>query len=133
MKHSISVLLADGRRLNYTQREGDSADEFRAWVQCAIEDKITGKRGAVVPAGVRWAEWDHYGHPLRKFWSNGLGTVLESTGNQYVDRRVRVPGFYDINAAARAIGAQGNRTEDGYLPGEGPPEEPEPELMAQDE
>lgn len=100
MRHETSVLTSRGR-LHFTQREHESQAEFDGRVLCEIEDALGGHP---TPAGTRWARWDHHGHPLRRFHANGLGSVVESTGNAYTNRTRRIPGLYNEAEARKAIG-----------------------------
>ena len=101
MRHEISVLLADGQKLHFTQREHESKAEFDGLVLCRIEEAITGER-KTPPKGTRWVEWWHHGHPIRSYYPTGLGTLYESTGEPYVNRRKRIPGLYSEDEA-RAV------------------------------
>ena len=103
-RQETSVLLPIGRRrrLSFTQRAHESGAEFDGRVLCAIEDRIRANGGQLAP-GLRWAEWHHTGHPLRRFHANGLGSVREHTGNRYADRTVIIPGLYDLETAKLAI------------------------------
>ena len=100
------MLLADGRKLHFTQGKHESKHEFWGLTLCRIEEEITGQRKNA-PEGTRWAEWDHYGHPLRRFHANGLGVVYESTGEPYTNRKRRIPGLYDEVEAVAAIKEEG--------------------------
>tara|TARA_Y100000310_G_scaffold218778_1_gene220088 strand:- start:5296 stop:5610 length:315 start_codon:yes stop_codon:yes gene_type:complete len=102
MRHMTSVLLDSGKKLHFVQRQHESQPEFDGRVLCEIEEAITGERKNA-PEGTRWAEWHHHGHALRRFLSNGLGVVYESTGEQYQNRKRRVPGLYNEAEAAAAL------------------------------
>ncbi len=104
MRQETSVLLADGRELHFTQREHESSAEFDGLVLCEIEDAILAGADRPVPEGTRWVEWHHRGHPLRSFRTGGLGILYESTGNEYQDRKRRIPGLYDLHEARVALG-----------------------------
>ncbi len=104
-RHETSVLLADERELHFTQREHESSAEFDGRVLCEIEDAIlAGDVRLLVPAGTRWVEWHHRGHPLRAFHAGTLGTLYEATGKAFQGRKKRIPGLYDLHEARVALG-----------------------------
>jgi hypothetical protein len=88
-------LLPSGEKLCFTQAKHESRPEFRGRLLCCIEDKI----GRPVPAGTLWAEWDSEGHPLRKYYTHGLGCIYRHTGNLFEHRRERVPGLFSEERA----------------------------------
>jgi hypothetical protein len=105
MRLSWSVLLASGRTIHTTQGAHDSRDEFRALALCRIEDEIKKDlRQDTSPAGYRFARWEHSGHPLRKFWTNGLGDIIETTGERYANRTKIVRSMVDENEARKILG-----------------------------
>lgn len=100
---SVSVLTSGGVRLHYVQRDGESVNEFLGRYRCQIEDHLFGARG-IPQKGTRWAEWDHSGHPLRKFWASGYGVILEHTGNRYQDRTIALQGGYTLPEVCEVFG-----------------------------
>jgi hypothetical protein len=106
---SWSVLLPGGKKtLHLVQlAEGESRDEFRGRALCAIEARIRKEQGIEraepIPAGTCWALWEHDGHPIRHFWTNGLGSLVESTGEQYANRTRRIPGLYNEEEARKVL------------------------------
>ena len=102
---SWSVLLASGRTLHVTQGAHESRDEFRGRALCAVEDWIKMElQKDVIPAGVRFARWEHSGHSLRRFWTNGLGEIIETTGEPYANRTKCVRSLVDGNEARKDLG-----------------------------
>lgn len=100
---SVSVLTSGGARLHYVQREGESVNEFRGRYRCQIEDHLFGARGAP-QKGTRWAEWDHSGEPLGRFYARGYATVKEHTGNRYQDRTFDLQGAYTLPEVCELLG-----------------------------
>lgn len=102
----VSILLATGRRLHYRRGAHESEAEFSGRLLCAIEEKITGKRGPT-PKGTRWVEWHHTGHHLDTFHVGGIAMARESTGNPYQDRTILLPGaFHDLASARKLLGLE---------------------------
>lgn len=105
---SWSVLFDDNSTIHIVQRVHESRDEFAGRALCAIEAKLRALKGIPrdqpVPKGTRWALWAHEGHPLSSFWSNGMGTLVEATGEMYANRTRALPGWYDIHDARIALG-----------------------------
>jgi hypothetical protein len=103
MKQETSVLLADGRKLHFTQQVGESGPEFDGRVLYDIEAAILEGADRPVREGTRWAQWDHRGHPIRRFYAGQLGVIYESTGEPYANRKRRVPGLYNYDEACEAL------------------------------
>lgn len=103
MTYYVCVLFPSGQRKAFRQlAEGESRDEFGGRLLCEIEEIITGKRLANVPKGVRWAEWHHEGS-YAGYHTNGLGTLVESTGEGPSGRTKRIGGLYSEKTAAAAM------------------------------
>lgn len=100
---SVSVLTSGGARLYYVQRNGESVDEFRGRYRCQIEDHLFGAWG-ISQKGIRWAEWDHDGHPLGRFCAHGFGVVKEHMGNRYQDRTIVLQGRYTLPEVCEIFG-----------------------------
>lgn len=99
LRHSQSILFQDGSTLYLEQlHEGESKDEFLGRALCVVEDSIGAPR-----RGARWVCWDHYGHPLGEFNTDGFGMLIEHTGERYVNRTRRLPGLFNLVEAQAAL------------------------------
>ena len=101
---SQSILLSDGRKLHIYQGSWESEDEFRGRALCEIEQRITGLRVGPTPAGTQWFRWDWEGFGrMDSFVTHSGGVLIQSTGEPYQNRTVRVPGAFTLEEALRYL------------------------------
>jgi len=103
---SQSILVSDGRRAHLCQHEGESPAEFQGRALCYIEEAIMGRRGSATPAGTRWFRWDWDGENLGTFTTHGGGVLIQSTGEPYQNRTIRVPGLFSLEKALKHLKAK---------------------------
>ena len=101
MREFATVLYSDGTVKSYRPHEGESTDEFSGRLWCAIEERITGKRGPTIE-GTRVVVWRHQGHYVAGM-TGPFGGLYTSTGNPYADRWRMEPGIYSLEQAREKV------------------------------
>lgn len=101
---SQSILLPGKHKLHLYKKSWETNDEFQGRALCEIEQRITGLRGGSPPAGTEWFRWDWEGYgEMRSFLTHGGGVLIQSTGEPYQNRTIRLPGAYTLKEALRYL------------------------------